>query len=153
VCLFVTIVATYAIFATFLCVYCLSLYYNFVLLYGDDALMCIYFSTRFNCVTLFYLICFRENMVHFSSSDGRKAHLLVSCMCGKGVTSVTHQQSSWWWLPVDWLFAFSLVLNVKPNAETSMSHPPTTSCWVALFSCLWLSTVHCIETGSTPFIY
>jgi len=33
-------------------------------------------------------------MVHFSSSDGSKAHLLFPCMCGKGVTSATHQQSS-----------------------------------------------------------
>lgn len=127
--------------------------YNFLLLYADDTLMCIYSYTRFNFVTLLSFVCFRKKMVHFSSSDGNKTHLIVPCMFGKGMTSVTRQQSWYWWLPVDWLLAFSLVLNVNPNAETSMSHTSTASCWVALFSSLWLSTVRCREHGSARFIY
>jgi len=125
VCLFVTIVATYAIFSTFLYVYCLCLYYNFVLLYGDDALMCIYFSARFNCVTLLYFVCFRKNMVHFSSSDGSKAHVLVSCMFGKGVLSVTHQQSSCWWLPK---LAVCVQFGFKRQAERGNQHVTLSNC-------------------------
>ena len=68
--------------------------YSYTIILFCFMMLCIYFSARFNHVTLFCFICFRKNMVHFSSSGGSKAHLLLPCMCGKGVTSVTHQQSS-----------------------------------------------------------
>lgn len=75
--------------------------YNFVVLFDDDAVMCIYFSTRLNSITLRYFVGFKNNAVHFRLQIAARYCCDFLACAGKRVTSLKQRQSSCWCLPVE----------------------------------------------------